>query len=196
MSAILTILGRATRDPEMQQGKNSGTEYVSLDIAVSQRGQDGKEETIYYQCYFNKFLAERLAKAGVKKGTGLMIYGDLELHPFIYQKGKNAGQANAGPRINVKDWHFVPSNRSDSNTGHPGANQNSQPNGGAATPGAAGNGSYPMHQAPPNRTGQPQSSYPPQGSYTGMPNYGGMPGSQPTDGFQNVPEQMASQLPY
>ena len=88
MSAILTILGRATRDPEMQQGKNSGTEYVSLDIAVSQRGQDGKEETIYYQCYFNKFLAERLAKAGVKKGTGLMIYGDLELHPFIYQKGK------------------------------------------------------------------------------------------------------------
>ena len=96
MSAILTILGRATRDPEMQQGKNSGTEYVSLDIAVSQRGQDGKEETIYYQCYFNKFLAERLAKAGVKKGTGLMIYGDLELHPFIYQKGKNAGQANAG----------------------------------------------------------------------------------------------------
>lgn len=111
MSAILTILGRATRDPEMQQGKNSGTEYVSLDIAVSQRGQDGKEETIYYQCYFNKFLAERLAKAGVKKGTGLMIYGDLELHPFIYQKGKNAGQANAGPRINVKDWHFVPSNR-------------------------------------------------------------------------------------
>ena len=111
MSAILTILGRATREPEMQQGKNSGTEYVSLDIAVSQRGQDGKEETIYYQCYFNKFLAERLAKAGVKKGTGLMIYGDLELHPFIYQKGKNAGQANAGPRINVKDWHFVPSNQ-------------------------------------------------------------------------------------
>ena len=218
----------------MQQGKIPVRNMFPLDIAVSQRGQDGKEETIYYQCYFNKFLAERLAKAGVKKGTGLMIYGDLELHPFIYQKGKNAGQANAGPRINVKDWHFVPSNRSDSNTGHPGANQNSQPNGGAATPGAAGNGSYPMqgksqwqlpesgnalaaihsrgmapangayarpanggqYQAPPNGTGQPQSSYPPQGSYTGMPNYGGMPGSQPTDGFQNVPEQMASQLPY
>ena len=168
MSAILTILGRATRDPEMQQGKNSGTEYVSLDIAVSQRGQDGKEETIYYQCYFNKFLAERLAKAGVKKGTGLMIYGDLELHPFIYQKGKNAGQANAGPRINVKDWHFVPSNRSDSNTGHPGANQNSQPNGGAATPGAAGNGSYPMQ-------GNPNGSYQNQAMPGGYPQQGMAP---------------------
>ena len=170
MSAILTILGRATRDPEMQQGKNSGTEYVSLDIAVSQRGQDGKEETIYYQCYFNKFLAERLAKAGVKKGTGLMIYGDLELHPFIYQKGKNAGQANAGPRINVKDWHFVPSNRSDSNTGHPGANQNSQPNGGAATPGAAGNGSY-QNQAMPG--GYPQQGRAPANAAYTPPANGG-----------------------
>ena len=88
MSAILTILGRATRDPEMQQGKNSGTEYVSLDIAVSQRGQDGKEETIYYQCYFNKFLAERLAKAGVKKGTGLTKEDFLQIsshdgHPCL-----------------------------------------------------------------------------------------------------------------
>ena len=173
MSAILTILGRATRDPEMQQGKNSGTEYVSLDIAVSQRGQDGKEETIYYQCYFNKFLAERLAKAGVKKGTGLMIYGDLELHPFIYQKGKNAGQANAGPRVNVKDWHFVPSNRSDSNTGHPGANQNSQPNGGAATPGAAGNGSYPMQ-------GNPNGSYQNQAMPGGYPQQGMAPANGPT----------------
>lgn len=63
---------------------------------------------------------------------------------------------------------------------------------GAYTPPANGG----QYQAPPNGTGQPQSSYPPQGSYTGMPNYGGMPGSQPTDGFQNVPEQMASQLPY
>lgn len=66
------------------------------------------------------------------------------------------------------------------------------PANGAYTPPANGG----QYQAPPNGTGQPQSSYPPQGSYTGMPNYGGMPGSQPTDGFQNVPEQMASQLPY
>ena len=97
-----------------------------------------------------------------------MIYGDLELHPFIYQKGKNAGQANAGPRINVKDWHFVPSNRSDSNTGHPGANQNSQPNGGAATPGAAGNGSYPMQ-------GNPNGSYQNQAMPGGYPQQGMAP---------------------
>ena len=225
MSAILTILGRPSRDPEMQQGKNSGTEYITLDIATSQRGQDGKDETIYYQCYFNKFLAERLSKAGVKKGTGLMIYGDLELHPFIYQQGKNAGQPNAGPRINVKDWHFVPSTRSDNNTGASGTNQNGSlpPNGGAVTPGAGGyqaqgtpNGSYqnqgmpsgsyqqsaPMappngqYQVAPNGNGQPQSNYQQPGNYQGMPNYGGMPAGQSYDGFSTVPEQMANQLPF
>ncbi len=144
MSAILTILGRATRDPEMQQGKNSGTEYVSLDIAVSQRGQDGKEETIYYQCYFNKFLAERLAKAGVKKGTGPMI--SMVIWSFIrsfIRKEKMRGRQRPVQHRLLRTGTFVPSNRSDSNTGHPGANQNSQPNGGAATPGATCNGSLP-----------------------------------------------------
>lgn len=226
MSAILTILGRATKDPEMQQAKNSGAEYITLDIATSQRGQDGKDETIYYQCYFNKFLAERLQKAGVKKGTGLMVYGDLELHPFIYQQGKNAGQPSAGPRINVKDWHFVPSTRSDNNTGASGTNPNGgvpQNGGGAATPGAGGyqaqgnpnggyqaqgmpNGSYqqsaPMapangqYQPAPNGNAQTQNNYQTQGSYQGMPNYGGMPAGQPNDGFSNVPENMANQLPF
>ena len=224
MSAILTILGRPTRDPEMQQGKNSGTEYMTLDIATSQRGQDGKDETIYYQCYFNKFLAERLSKAGVKKGTGLMIYGDLELHPFIYQQGKNAGQPNAGPRINVKDWHFVPSTRSDNNTGASGTNQNGSvpQNSGAATPGTGGyqaqwnpnggyqnqgmpNGNYqqsaPMapqngqYQPAPTGNVQPQNNYQQPNNYQGMPNYGGMPAGQSYDGFSTVPEQMANQLP-
>lgn len=225
MSAILTLLGRVTKDPEMQQGKNSGTEYILLDIATSQRGPDGKDESIFYQCYFNKFLAERLQKAGVKKATGLMVYGDLELHPFIYQQGKHAGEPSSGPRINVKDWNFLPYTRSDNNAGSSGTNPNGVPQngGGAATPAAGGypaqgnpnggyqtqgmpNGSYqqsaPMapangqYPSAPTGNGQPQNNYPPQGSYQGMPNYGSMPAGQPNDGFSNVPEQMANQLPF
>lgn len=67
ISAILIIFGRPTKDPEMQQGRNSGANHITLDIGASQRSQDGKEEIIFYQCNFNKFLAERLLKAGVKK---------------------------------------------------------------------------------------------------------------------------------
>ena len=35
MSAILTILGRATRDPEMQQGKNSGDRFCLCKICAA-----------------------------------------------------------------------------------------------------------------------------------------------------------------
>ena len=69
MSSIIIVTGRVTADPVMQQAKNSGTEYISLGLATNQRGQNGKEEPIFYQCYCNKFLADRLIKAGVKKSV-------------------------------------------------------------------------------------------------------------------------------
>nr|WP_243417746.1 hypothetical protein [Mediterraneibacter glycyrrhizinilyticus] len=50
----------------MQQVKNSGTEYISLGLAANQRGQNGKDESVFYQCYCNKFFADHLLKAGVK----------------------------------------------------------------------------------------------------------------------------------
>ena len=70
---------------------------------------------VFYQCYCNKFLADRLGKAGVKKGTCLLVYGELELHPFLYQKGERAGQPGLDAHITVKDWQFLPANRTDGN---------------------------------------------------------------------------------
>ena len=40
MSAIIHVMGRVTKDPAMQQGKNNGSEYISLDLASSQRSQN------------------------------------------------------------------------------------------------------------------------------------------------------------
>jgi len=101
MSAIIHVMGRVTKDPAMQQGKNNGPEYISLDLASSQRSQNTQNgqngyESMFYQCYFNKFLAERLIKAGVKSGTCIYVYGDLEIHPFLYQQGQKAGQPGVG----------------------------------------------------------------------------------------------------
>ena len=143
MSAIIHLMGRVTKDPVMQQGRNNGTEYISLDLATSQRSQNAQNnpenpyESVFYQCYLNKHLAERLLKAGVKKGTCLYIYGELELHPFVYSQGQRAGQAGSGPKINVRDWQFCLSNKSE---GDASGNQAGAPpyNGGAATPGAGG----------------------------------------------------------
>lgn len=230
MAAIVTVLGRATKDPEMQQAKDSGNNYISLDLATTQR-QDGKEETIYFQCFFNAFLAERLSKANVKKGTGLMIYGDLEAHPFMYKQGRNAGQPGINLKVMVKDWHFVPSNRSDNNAGNGSSNASAgqngygQSNGGAATPGAGaapnqgspapnnggyqnqgmqGNGGYQQSGYTPNSGGYPANNgaYQPApngnmaNGYAPQGNYGTPAGNHQNDGFTNVPEYAAGQLPF
>lgn len=210
MSVITHLMGRVTKDPVMQQGKNNGTEYISLDLAISQRSQNSQNgqngyETIYYQCYFNKFLAERLQKAGVKKGTCLYIFGDLELHPFIYQQGQRAGQPGINAKINVKDWEFCLANKpANESGGAPGMNPNGNTgptNGGAATPG----GGYP-NQGVPNNGGymsaaggqNPAGNAASTNGYAGntQPTYGAMPAAGTSNGFNNVPEYQAGRLPF
>ena len=95
MSAIIFLPGRPTSDPQIMQAKNSNTTYTTLDISCPQRGADGNKETVFYSCYFNSFLADRLIKAGVKKSTGLIIIGELELH---------AGAASLHSSEREKPW--------------------------------------------------------------------------------------------
>lgn len=218
MSAITIFMGRPTSDPIIQQGKNGGAEYVSLDLAVTQRGQNNENETIFYQCYFNSFLAQRLINAGVKKGTCLQITGTQEVHPFVYTKGQKSGQAGVSVNIRVLDWQFAIANKSESQGAAPaGGNVPPQGNpapvgGGPATPGGGGyqNTGIPGG-AQQNAGGAPNiGNYAMQNGYAannmsqgaaagtnpqmgGAP-YGMMPGAG--DGFANIPESMAGQLPF
>ena len=186
MSAIIHLMGRVTKDPVMQQGRNNGTEYISLDLATSQRSQNAQNnpenpyESVFYQCYLNKHLAERLIKAGVKKGTCLYIYGELELHPFVYSQGQRSGQAGSGAKINVRDWQFCLSNKSE---GDAGGNQAGAPpyNGGAATPGAGGyQNPGPQNGGYQNPSGAAQGGAYAGGNTSGNGSYPG--GSYPSSG--------------
>lgn len=126
MSVKVIFMGRPTKDPVMSQSQN-GTEYISLDVAVSQRGQTGNDETVFYQCYFSKGLADRLVKAKVKKGSCISIVGSLELHPFMYQQGNNAGKPGINANVRVLDWEYTISNRPENAGNTP--NQSNHPNG-------------------------------------------------------------------
>ena len=222
MSAISIIMGRPTKDPVMQQAKNSQNEYVSLDFPVQQRGQDGENETVFYTCFFNSFLAQRLIKAGVKRGTGLMLYGDISINTYIHQNGKSAGQPGLNVKMNVKDWQFVPASKDSDSDGSNPAPQNGAANpnyGGAATPAAGGyqnqnipNQNVPNQTAPnqaaPSQPMAPNNNYAsngvPNAAYTGNVNayayppnnnnYQGTPAAN--NGFSNVPESQMGQLPY
>ena len=169
MSAIIFLPGRPTSDPQIMQAKNSNTTYTTLDISCPQRGADGNKETVFYSCYFNSFLADRLIKAGVKKSTGLIIIGELELHPFIHQKGKNQGKPNSGPSVVVKDWQFAPMTYDDANGANPGVpggvpqNGYGQP-GGAPVPNQQGGYPTPAQGGYPQASGAPAGNYAPAGA--------------------------------
>jgi single-stranded DNA-binding protein len=210
MSSIILVTGRVTADPVMQQGRTTGTEYMNLGLATNQRGNDGNDEAVFYQCYCNKFLADRLSKAGVKKGTCLLVYGELELRPFLYQKGERAGQPGIDAHITVKDWQFLPANRTD---GNPAANGTANPTAGTTPPPAipgngsaysggpaiGANGAMPANQTMQNMMGQQmpqaQAGYPmTQGTPT---NAAPVAGNYAGDGFTNIPESMPpQQLPF
>ena len=169
MSAIIFLPGRPTTDPQIMQAKNSNTTYTTLDISCPQRGADGNKETVFYSCYFNSFLADRLIKAGVKKSTGLIIIGELELHPFIHQKGKNQGKPNSGPSVVVKDWQFAPMTYDDANGANPGVpggvpqNGYGQP-GGAPVPNQQGGYPTPAQGCYPQASDAPAGNYAPTGA--------------------------------
>ena len=154
--ALFTIFsGRPTKDPVMQQAKNSATEYISLDIAVPIRKRDGKDDALFIHCYFNKALADRLLNAKVKKGSCIQIRGDLDIDAFLY----NQGQPGVNANCYVENWEFCLSNRQNSGQDfNHGQNGNYQPNGNNQ------NGNYPSGGQN-NRNPNGNTS---GGSYAGM----------------------------
>lgn len=213
MSTKIFFMGRATADPVIATSQN-GSEHITLDFGTTQRGQDGKEESVYYRCFFSKFLADRLTKANVKKGTCLTITGTLDLHPFLYQQGAKAGQPGINANVRVLDWDFTISNRADNTgvnqpaagqngtaAGNPGVNGNYQ-NGSASTPPqtggmmqqSQGNVNYAQGAQNYQRNYQaaPQQQYA-SNAYPNTPPANGVYMQGGYDGFQNVPQE---QLPF
>jgi Single-stranded DNA-binding protein len=198
MLSTITIAGRPTKDPVMQtKGEN---QYVTLDIAQTQGfGDDAR--TLYFSCYFSKYLAERLLKANVKKGTCLDITGKFDSKEFTHKDGTPGRSLE----IRVFEWDFSIANKND--------NQSVVP--GNMPPGTQVPNNVPPGQMPPANAGQQMgqnpNAAPPQGgmqpamgggymqppvgqNYT-PPAQGAYP-QQAAGGFTAVPQAQAGQLPF
>ena len=184
MSLFTIFSGRPTKDPVMQQAKNSATEYISLDIAVPRRKKDGKDDALFIHCYFNKSLADRLLNAKVKKGSCIQIRGDLDIDAFLY----NQGQPGVNANCYVENWEFCLSNRQNSGQDfNHGQNGNYQPNGNNQ------NGIYPSGGGQNNRNPNGNTS---GGSYAGKngPNGGSANSRNINGGYSgNVPGGVPAQ---
>lgn len=106
MFTPITLTGRVTADLELQTSSN-GTEYIQFNVAVN-KGYGEQEHANFYQCVLFGKAAERLNKAGVKKGSLLFITGDLDLVEYTR---KADGSKAMIPKITVYEWNCVPTGK-------------------------------------------------------------------------------------
>lgn len=106
MFTPITLTGRVTADLEIQTSSN-GTAYIQFNVAVN-KGFGEQEHANFYQCILFGKAAERLSKAGVKKGSLLFITGDLDLVEYTRKADGSKGMI---PKINVYEWSYVPTGK-------------------------------------------------------------------------------------
>lgn len=106
MFTPITLTGRATADLEIQTSSN-GTAYIQFNVAVN-KGFGEQEHANFYQCILFGKAAERLSKAGVKKGSLLFITGDLDLVEYTRKADGSKGMI---PKITVYEWSYVPTGK-------------------------------------------------------------------------------------
>lgn len=106
MFTPITLTGRVTADLELQTSPN-GTEYIQFNVAVN-KGYGEQEHANFYQCVLFGKAAERLSKAGVKKGSLLFITGDLDLVEYTRKSDASKGMI---PKITVYEWNYVPTGK-------------------------------------------------------------------------------------
>lgn len=113
MLSTITLIGRPTRDPELMQTK-VGTRYTKLDIAVN-KGYDTNEHVNFYSCWFKEEAADRILKAGVKKGSLIYLTGDLDVKTYTKTNGTQGQSLN----VNVSDWGYVSSGKAKTDANAP-----------------------------------------------------------------------------
>lgn len=106
MFTPITLTGRVTADLELQTSQNN-TEYVQFNVAVN-KGFGEQEHPNFYQCVLFGKAAERISKAGVKKGSLLFITGDLDLVEYTR---KSDGSKGMIPKITVYEWNYTPTGK-------------------------------------------------------------------------------------
>lgn len=98
MYAEINMEGRVVNDPEFKTGKNG--EYCTFRMVVNQK-LGPQENASFYNCTGNEMIANRIKKAGVKKGRLIHINGEQTLRPYTDREGVERMSADTAM---VKDF--------------------------------------------------------------------------------------------
>ena len=101
MYATISIEGRLVADPEFRTGKDD-REFCTLRLAVNQK-LGTQENSTFFNCTGNEYIAKRLRKAELTKGRPLHVIGSLTVREYTDRNGVLRSSADVG----ILDWHFV-----------------------------------------------------------------------------------------
>ena len=100
MYAEINMEGRVVNDPEFKTGKNG--EYCTFRMVVNQK-LGPQENASFYNCTGNEMIANRIKKAGVKKGRLIHINGEQTLRSYTDREGVERMSAD----ISILNWHYA-----------------------------------------------------------------------------------------
>lgn len=98
---LLTIIGNATRDPELRTTPNGRTVCV-FTLAVNNRQKfEGQPDAVFFRVSAWNQLGDVCQKY-ITKGKKVCVVGSVDAHPFINSKGEAA--ANLEVSANVVEF--------------------------------------------------------------------------------------------
>ena len=100
MHATIIMEGRLVNDPEHKTGKNG--DYCIFRFVVNTK-HGNQDIASFYNCTANEYIANRMKKAGIKKGRMIEIIGNLNLRPHETDEGIRQISAD----VSVLEWHFT-----------------------------------------------------------------------------------------
>ena len=102
MHATIIMEGRLVTDPEIKSGKNG--DYCTFRFVVNTK-YGNQDNASFFNCTASEYIANRMQKAGIKKGRLIEIIGNLNLRPYETDEGIRQISAD----VSVLEWHFMSS---------------------------------------------------------------------------------------
>ena len=98
----ITLMGNATRQPELRYSQNDGTPFANISVATNRRRRNQDAETIYFNVTVYRHTAEYAAR-NVEAGTGVYAQGDFSIRPYT----RADGSSGVSYDVSARDFEIV-----------------------------------------------------------------------------------------
>ena len=100
MHATIIMEGRLVTDPEIKSGKNG--DYCTFRFVVNTK-YGNQDNASFFNCTASEYIANRMQKAGIKKGRLIVVEGANYLLPVAFGT-TGVVTVTAGETVKTQAW--------------------------------------------------------------------------------------------